>query len=77
MTEQQIMQREIARVRDLLSEAIGEIEADGGNLRFFAASLITAAIQLHAEVEGSAGLERAIAKLAALELVRTGEAGRC
>ncbi|WP_386167215.1 hypothetical protein [Sulfitobacter pontiacus] len=78
MTEQQsIMQREMERVREYLAEAVGGIEADGGDIRFFSAAFLTAAVQLSVEIEGTAGLKKAISKIAQWELVRAGEAGRC
>lgn len=75
--DQKRMQREMERVRDCISEAVQEIEADGGDIRFFSAAFLTAAVQLSVEVEGTAGLERAISKIAQRELVRAGEASRC
>jgi hypothetical protein len=78
MTElQSIVETEMRRVRDHLSDAIADIESNGGDIRFFSAAILTAAVQLHVEIEGTAGLERAIAKIAQRELVRAGEAGRC
>lgn len=71
------MESEMCRVRDHLSDAIAAVKADEGDIRFFAASLLTAAVQLHVEIEGTAGLERAITKIAQRDLVRAGEAGRC
>lgn len=77
MTEQDKMRHEMIRVRDLLAEAIQGVDAEGGDIRFFTAAILTGAVQLMAEIEGTDGLHRAIARVAQRELIRTGEAGRC
>lgn len=77
MTDAAKMRSEMVRVRDFLGQAVADLEADEGDLRFFAAAFLAAAVQLHTEVEGHEALQRAIARLAAREMVRTGEAGRC
>ncbi|MCV2871588.1 hypothetical protein OEZ71_04695 [Defluviimonas sp. WL0050] len=77
MTDAEIMETEMKRVRDFLGQAVADLEADEGDLRFFSAAFLTAAIQLHVDIEGVEGLKRAIARLAAREMVRSGEAGRC
>ena len=77
MSDYEKMKSEMDRVRDFLSETIKSVECDDGDIRFFAASLLTAAIQLHVEIEGTASLDRVIAKIAAREMIRSGGAGRC
>ena len=77
MTNGERMETEMTRVRDFLGQAVADLEADEGDMRFFAAAFLAAAVQLHTEIEGTEGLQRAIARLAARELVRTGKAGRC
>ena len=66
---------EAHRVRRHLSEMVGEMAAEGGDVRAFAAALLTAAVQLHAEVEGLDGLARAITALARQQMVGAGVAG--
>ena len=70
------VQIEAARVRAMLAEAVQQIEAEGSNIRAFAAALLTGAVQLHAEIEGTEGLARAITSLGQRELLREGRAGR-
>lgn len=77
MSAAEMMEIEMGRVRRVLGEAVAELEADGGDLRMFAAALLAAAVQLHTEIEGTEHMQRAIAKLATAEMVRAGEAGRC
>ncbi|MCZ4260974.1 hypothetical protein O4G76_09010 [Limimaricola sp. G21655-S1] len=76
MTERQMIVKERDRVSGLLSEAVSGLEAEGGDLRLFAAALLMAAVQLHIEVEGVDGLKRALSRLAAHEMTRCGVAGR-
>jgi len=76
MTEEQKIAHEFSRVKAMLAEAIQDLEAENGDIRFFNAALVGAAIQLCAEVEGTEGLHRVIAHVARGELVRTGNAGR-
>jgi len=77
MNDQDKMRHEMARVRSLMDEAIQGVEAEDGDVRFFTASILTAAVQLCVEVEGIDGLHRAISKIAQREFIRAGEAGRC
>lgn len=76
MSLEAALQIETNRVRDALGHLLAEVEADGGDVRCFAAALLTGAIQFHAEVEGTEGLARAIANLGRRELTREGRAGR-
>lgn len=76
MTDQEKMKHVMTRVRDMLADNVAELEAEGGDVRYFAAAFLTAGMQLHVEVEGTDGIERAIAKIGARELVRAGAAGR-
>ncbi|MAC77569.1 MAG: hypothetical protein CML66_05850 [Rhodobacteraceae bacterium] len=69
------LQIETNRVREALGHLLAEVEADGGDIRCFSAALLTAAVQLHAEVEGPDGLARALASLGRREMVRDGRAG--
>jgi hypothetical protein len=73
MTEQQQMAIEQQRVRMALDMSLEEIEQHGGNVRFFGAALICAAMRLHVELEGTDGLERAMTSLVKGELVRAGK----
>ena len=66
---------EADRVRRHLGEMVGEVQAEGGDVRAFAAALLTAAVQLHAEVEGLDGLARAITALARRQMTGVGFAG--
>jgi len=77
MTNAERMKAEMNRVRDHLGDAIHELEADEGDIRFFSAAILSAAIQLVVELEGTEGLNRAVTKIAMQEMTRTGEAGRC
>lgn len=76
MTAEHLMEIEMHRVRQFLGDAVADLEADGGDLRMFAAAFLAAAVQLHTEIEGTEALQRAIAKMATAEMVRAG-AGRC
>ncbi|MCF3595468.1 hypothetical protein LZG00_15860 [Rhodobacteraceae bacterium LMO-12] len=71
------MQAERERVKDLLGEAIQDLVCEGGDIRFFNAAFLVAAIQLHAEVEGPETISRALSKLAVRELTARGEVGAC
>jgi hypothetical protein len=71
------MATEMQRVRTLLQAATEACAAEGGDIRFFNAALMTAAIQLHSEVEGADTVERAITAVAKRHLIRTRKAGRC
>lgn len=73
---ERLVQTETARVRSGLADMIRELEAEGGDIRAFSAAILTAAVQLHAEVEGTDSLARVITKLAQGELLRDGRAGR-
>ncbi len=75
--DQKQMKVEMARVRHFLSESVQDVEAEQGDLRFFSAAFLTAAIQLCVEIDGPEGLERALAKIGQQELVRSGRAARC
>lgn len=77
MTDMEKMTYEMSRARELMAEAIAALQAENGDIRFFSAAILTAAVQLLVEVEGTAGLERAIAKIAEREMIRSGEAGKC
>lgn len=77
MSTAEMMEIEMGRVRQFLGDAVADLEANGGDLRMFAAALLGAAVQLHAAIEGTEPMQRAITKLATAEMVRAGEAGRC
>jgi len=47
MTDKQKMKIEMNRVRDILGDVVADLEADEGDLRFFAAAWLSQAIQLH------------------------------
>ena len=66
---------EADRVRRHLGEMVAEMVAEGGDVRAFSAALLTAAVQLHAEVEGLDGLARAITALARRQMTGAGVAG--
>jgi hypothetical protein len=68
---------EKVRVRQMVDDALAEIATEGGNVRLFGAALLVLAIQVHAELEGTDGLDRAIAGIAKRELVRLGKAAQC
>lgn len=70
------VRNEIDRVRRHLAEMVAELQAEGGDIRAFSAAILTAAVQLHAEVEGTDGLARVITKLGQNEMLRAGRAGR-
>jgi hypothetical protein len=72
MTPKAIMQAEAERVRTIISEAVDQIEAEGGNLQFFSAAMLTAALELHVELEGLESLDRAITKIGMREMQRRG-----
>lgn len=64
MTDKERMEREAERVRCLIGDCVAQIEIEHGDIRMFAAAMLTAAIELHLEVEGPHGLQRAITRLA-------------
>jgi hypothetical protein len=43
---------ELERVSDLLAQPVSDMEQDDGNIRFFSAAFLTAAVQLHVEIGG-------------------------
>ena len=71
------MAREADRVREMLAEAVANIEGDDGNLRYFSAMFLRAAIELQIETEGPAATARNIAAVGERQLARTGAAGAC
>nr|WP_309502348.1 hypothetical protein [uncultured Roseovarius sp.] len=77
MTDEEKMRIERARVCDLLAEAIQSLEAESGDIRFFNAAFLVAAIQLHAEVEGPETIMRALSKMGTRELTRSGTVPTC
>lgn len=77
MTDKELMQAEVARVQAMLADAISDIDTHGGDIRFFTAAILTAAVQICVEINGIEGLERALAKIGQREMIRAGEAGRC
>lgn len=77
MTDEEKMRIERARVSDLLAEAIQSLEAENGDIRFFNAAFLVAAIQLHAEVEGPETIMRALSKAGVRELTRSESVTRC
>ena len=70
--EKQMMAVEMQRVRDLLAEAVTEVETDGGNIRYFNAAFMAAAMQLQCEVEGDDSLNNAITRLGVRTLTSRG-----
>ena len=70
--EKQMMAIEMQRVRTLLAEAIAELEADGGDIRYFTAAFMAAAMQLQCEVEGEDSLNVAITRLGVRTLTARG-----
>ena len=77
LIEEQKMASEMQRVRALLQKATELCAEEGGDIRYLNAALMTGAIQLHAEVEGVATLERALTCAARREMIRAGKAGSC
>lgn len=77
MTEEQIMLIEKQRLRDLLADAIADIEAEGGSIRFFAAAFLVEALRLHVQIEGPNNLDATITKLGVRHLTQNGDVGRC
>jgi len=77
MKNEQKMKIEKQRVSDLLAQAVTDLEAEGGDIRFFNAAFLIAAIQLQAEVEGPDTIMRALSKVGVRELADTGVVGRC
>ena len=75
--EKTVMEFEIERVSILLSEAIAQIDGEGGSLRYFNAALMSAAMVLHAQVEGPETLDAAMTKNAKALMVKSGGAGTC
>jgi hypothetical protein len=72
MTPKAIMQTEAERVSTIMADAVDQIENEGGNLRFFSAAMLTAAIELHVELEGLESLDRAITRIGMHEHKRRG-----
>lgn len=77
LTNEQRMQIEMNRTRDLLAGAVEEVESCGGDIRLFGAALLIAAIQLHIQLEGIENLEKAISGIATRELIRSGAVKGC
>lgn len=78
MTEdQKTMIAERERVSALLAQAVSDMEQDGGNIRFFSAAFLTAAVQLHVEIEGPENLDTTITKIGVRELSRVGAVTQC
>ena len=63
--ENKTMQQEIERVQIYLRAALAEIELDGGSVRFFNAAFMSAAVSLHAQIEGRETIDAALSKNAA------------
>lgn len=76
MNETEQMDTEVERVRAMLGNAVAAVEAENGDLRFFAAALLTAAVQMHVEIEGVEGMRRALSRLAFRQLPADDVAGR-
>jgi hypothetical protein len=70
MTDEQEMAIEMQRVRDLLAQGVSAVETEGGNIRYFNAAFLTAAMQLHSEVEGSESIVRTVTRLGVREITR-------
>ncbi|WP_134679571.1 hypothetical protein [Paracoccus ravus] len=66
---------DVERARRLVADGVEDLAEDQGDVRIFAAAMLTAAIELHVEVEGVEGLSRALTYLARKHLVTTGHAG--
>ena len=62
------MKIEKFRVEALLQVAVEGVDECNGDIRFFSAAFLTAAIQLHVEVEGPEALDQAITKIGSYEL---------
>ena len=77
MTDQQMtaqqhaMAVELDRVRAMLAEAVDDIETHGGDIHYFSAAFLRAAIELQVEVEGPESTEQAVTAIALRELDRT------
>lgn len=72
MKNEQKMKIEMQRVSDLLALAVADLEAEGGDIRFFNAAFLVAAIQLQAEVEGPDTIMRALSSVGVRELTQSG-----
>lgn len=77
LTNEQRIQIEMNRTRNMLAAAVAEVESCGGDIRLFGASFLIAAIQFHIELEGIENLEKAISGIATRELIRDGVVKRC
>lgn len=77
LLDEQKMATEMRRVRALLDAAVKDCAAQDGDIRFLNAAFMTAAFQLHGEVEGTASLEKAVKTKASRELMRRRTGGQC
>lgn len=68
---------EIDRVKRLITQAITEIDEQGGSVRYFNASLMSAAMVLHGNIEGIDSVEAALAKHAQKLVVANTKGGQC
>lgn len=64
MTDADKMQIEYTRVRDMVAAAISNIEETDGNVEFFGAGLLRAALEMHVELHGAKSLDKAISGMA-------------
>lgn len=76
LTDKQRMMIEADAAKVAFDAALQDLTDRGGDVRFFAAAMLAAAVRLHVEIEGTAGLERAISRLSQAEVPGSGAAGR-
>ncbi|MFP1645689.1 hypothetical protein [Pontitalea aquivivens] len=77
LNDKQRMMIEANAARLAFDAALADLSERGGDLRMFAAAMLAASVRLHVEIEGTEGLHRAVARLASVEIVGSGQAGRC
>lgn len=68
---------EKSRVTDFLAETIKSLELDNGDIRFFSAAFLVAAVQLHIEVEGVKSITAALSRIGVNELAARGHGSKC
>lgn len=77
MTDIEKMRIEKQRVADLLEDGVAGVEADDGDIRFFNAAFLVAAIQLQSEVEGPDSILRALSKIGIRTVKNASGVGQC
>ena len=77
LTNEQKMKIELAAAQLAFEAALSDLHERGGDIRFFTAAMLVAALRLHVDIEGPDSLLSTITKMGTRELSNRGDANLC